>query len=141
MTGRIMPIHLGVDSLWSRYGFCDGNPFEFDDPGQDHDDDPPHTDWDTIRETMTKRQRDDLLELLVTRHLLPVAQAAGHTIRIVRIGTQHNPLRDARFEDGMRIEDVDGLKGIGVKVSREEIMQAAAEVLERSRTTMDGAQS
>ncbi len=141
MTGRIMPIHLGVDSLWNRYGFCDGDPFEFEDPGQDHDDDPPHPDWDTIQQAMTRSQRDDLLELLVVRHLLPVAQAAGHTIRIVRIGTHHNPLQDARFRDGMRIEDMNGLEDIGVEVSREEIMRAAAEVLGRSRTTMDGSRS
>jgi hypothetical protein len=126
MTGRLLPLHLGADSLWSRHGFSDGSPFEFEDHGQDHDDDPPHADWTLLRETMSGVQRADLLELLVRRHLVPaIAAATGETPDIIRIATHHNPVRDARFDSHGR----DGAPGswdmIEVEVSRDEILEAA----------------
>jgi len=130
MTGQIMPMHLGAGSLWTRYGFTDGQPFEFEDRGQEHDDDPPHDDWTIIQDTMSSKQRRDVLELLVRRHLVPaITKATGETPTIVRVGTQHNPLRDSRYDIHAPDATPDGWSEIWVEVSRMQIMQAVTDVI------------
>jgi len=137
MTGRLLPLHLGADSLWSKHGFSDGSPFDFEDPGPDHDDDPPHADWTLLRETMSGEQRADLLEVLVRRHLVPaIASATGATPEIVRIGTHHNPVRDARLDIHGRDGAPEGWDTIDVEVSRDQVLEAAR-TLGDSTETMD----
>jgi hypothetical protein len=133
MTGPLKPPHLAAEGLWSRFGFGDGGPFEFEDRGQEHDDDPPHADWTLLREEMTQDQRADLLELLVRRHLLPeIAAATGETPEIARIGTHHNPVRDARLarDEGAMPP---AWAGVGVEVAPDQVRAAAAEIIGRTR--------
>lgn len=133
MTGRLLPLHMSADSLWSRHGFCEGSPYEFEDRGQDHDDDPPHADWTLVRDTLDDGRRADLLELLVRRHLVPaIASATGCEPEIVRMGTHHNPVRDARFDIHRRDCAPEGWDEIVVEITRDQVLQAACDILENA---------
>lgn len=133
MTGRLMPLHLTAGCLWSKYGFMDGQPFEFEDRGPDHDDAPPHEDWILIRETMNSGQRHDLLDLLVRRHLVPaIADATGETPELVRIRSSHNPTRDARLGHGNDGAMPAGWTDIGTEVTPGQVLAAAGEIIARS---------
>jgi len=140
MSGRLQPIHLSADSLWSRHGFMDGSPFEFEDRGQDFDDEPPHEDWTILRETMDSSQRADLLELLVRRHLLPaITDATGETPELARIVTAHNPVRDARMGPRNGGDVPATWTAIGVDVTRQQALAAAARILgDRTKTADEG---
>lgn len=133
MTGRLLPLHLGADSLWSRHGFSEGSPYEFEDRGQDHDDDPPHADWTLVRDTLGDAHRADLLELLVRRHLVPaIVSATGSAPEIIRIGTHHNPVRDARFDSHRSDPAPEGWDEIVVEITRDQVLQAACDILENA---------
>lgn len=129
MTGMLTTTRLSATSLWSRYGFGDGDPFEFEDRGQEHDDDPPHPDWTLLRETLSRDARDALLTILVREHLAPaIAAAAGTAPDLVVIRTSHNPVRDARMVSD---EMPETWTDIHVDLARETVIAAA-------RTIVDG---
>ena len=133
MTGRLQPLHLAAECLWSKYGFMDGSPFEFEDRGQDFDDTPPHEDWMLIKDVMNGRQRHDLLETLVRIHLLPaIATATGETPGLMRIMTSHNPVRDARLGHANDTDIPEAWLDIGVEVSREQVLRTARDVIART---------
>lgn len=118
----LLPLTLCADSLWSRYGFGDGNPFEFIDRGPDFDDQP----YGPLRQAISDLDacgRADLLERLVTRHLVPVIErATGSAPRIVRIGTQHNQVRDADFRHGASMPE--GWDDIAVTLTSAQVAEA-----------------
>lgn len=126
MTGMLTTTRLSATSLWSRYGFGDGVPFEFEDRGQEHDDDPPHPDWTLLRETLSRNGRDALLILLVREHLVPaIAAATGMAPDLVVVGTGHNPVRDAR----MASQDMPAAwTDIHVDLARETVIAAAGTI-------------
>ena len=93
----LQPVHLSAESLWSRYGFGDGDPFEFADRGPAFDDQ-PHPPLQAAITALDAAARGDLVETLVRTHLLPeIARITGETPTLARVGTQHNQVRDARF--------------------------------------------
>jgi len=136
MCGPLLPIHLRASALFDRHGFGDGRPFEFADRGPEHDDDPSHPDHVRLHEDHGSAERQDLLELLVRRHLVPAIESrTGETPTLVRIGTHHNQLRDARFgpRQGM-MHMPDEWRDIVVEVSPEGILEALDELEARSTT-------
>ncbi|MFZ3482075.1 hypothetical protein [Sphingomonas sp. 3-13AW] len=129
MTGKLQAVHLSAESLWSKHGFSDGHPFEFEDRGQEFDDAPPHEDWLLLQESLTIAQRRDLLELLVRRHLLPViAAATGQTPALARIETHHNPIRVAQVADFGQVSAPASWSDIEVEVSRDQIIVAIQDI-------------
>lgn len=126
MTGALTETRLSASSLWSRHGFADGQPFEFSDPGRDHDDDPPHPDWTLLRETLDADGRRRLLADLIEMHLVPaIERTTGEAPRTRIIGTGHNPIRDAR----MGAESMpDAWNAIHVDLAREVVIAAALRI-------------
>jgi len=98
MNGDLKTLRLKAMDLWCRYGFSSGDPFDFEDRGPGHDDD-PSAEYAQIYDLMDREMRIDVLELLIREHLLPAIETAcGETVRIERVETPHGPLRDARYE-------------------------------------------
>jgi hypothetical protein len=128
MTGMLTTTRLSAASLWSRHGFGDGAPFEFEDRGQEHDDDPPHPDWTMLRKTLSRDGRDALLMALVRDHLAPaIAAATGTAPEPVAIGTSHNPVRDARMD----VADMpEAWEGVHVDLPRDTVLAAARAIME-----------
>lgn len=116
-------LRLYGSSLTSKWGFSDGD-VVFDwlyDNGYEND----------VPENGIAEH--DVLADLVRTHLVPVIEAAGHTIELVEIGTIHNPIRAERI-DGQPIDwydlDNDSIDELYVDVTREQIINA----INRTRT-------
>lgn len=81
--------YLDADNLFHKWGFGDGDTFD-DWWWEVYDDSPP-------------KNSDDVLEKLVRVYLVPLIEEAGHTIEIIRIGTNHNPIRAEKL-DGEQVD-------------------------------------
>ena len=126
MCGPLLAIRLDAADLWSKFGFNDGSPFEFEDLGAEHDDDPPHADWMLLDD---RSFRDDLLERLIVARLLPLIEArTGERPEIVRWGGHHNPVRDARYRAGEGAVMPASWAGIAAEVSPEDIRSEARQL-------------
>lgn len=127
MTETLLPTVLSASSLWSRYGFGDGFPFDFEDRGPAFDDE-PLTPLQQAIALLSMDRRADLVEVLVRRHLLPeITRVTGDEPVIVRIGTHHNQVRDQRYGRGSSAMP-EAWDDIEVTVTPDQVAEALAEM-------------
>ena len=82
-------INLNSNNLFHKWGFGDGDVL-YDWWWDNYDDSPPV-------------DKHDLLYDLVVRYLVPELEKAGHTLDVIRIHTNHNPVR-AETLDGVEVD-------------------------------------
>lgn len=127
MTGPLRDLRIRADGLWSRYGFENGNPFEFEDASSP--DGGEHADWLLLRKAMRARQRHLLLDLLVRRHLVPaIVLATGEAPELEYVVTSNNPVRDVRLSSRGKGAMPADWHGINVTIPRGQVLSAANEM-------------
>lgn len=122
MSGRTFL--LDAESLCSKWGFGDGD--ALDDWW-----------WETYDEA-PEINTHELLHALVLAFLIPAIRDAGHEVEVVRIETNHNPVRAGRL-DGIEVDHYSQREhfapDILVEVTREQIEKMVAKTVVRTDAT------